>query len=313
MNKEGFFPMYEEFEVSKSATFVAGLPFGEGKIGISPALKGQEEYDAFAQALGDCTVPLTVTNTADCVDGRRTIALGNGINDDAILEQRVAPQLPGGLVLAVTKAAVGADIAILRDAKGFKDAYLKMYDVLTALGYEDGGHKGCGASGGVESSVTKHIDDDPLFQTVSLLTPVDDSTANLVRLGLYTKQKRLAEGFYGDWSSEWHEGFLMDKVPHNFSILEADHTETHGHRELATYTVTSDGFGFAKNRFISRTGQQAFGETIATADKLTSDIIAQIGGSAEERARLRLEFAVDTPQVFNGLAVKGMPVFAEAA
>lgn len=295
--------------------FVTGLPFGKGLIGRARPFETSEDMSAYASALQSCTMPLTITNTADCVDERQTIALGDGTTDPEMLMNRVVAQQPGGLGLAVTKAAVGADLAIIKDAKTFKDAYMIINGILIKLEYEDAGHAKCGASTLVEKSVADEVETEALLGTLPALTLVTHDTPRLLAVNQETKRRRLADGFYGGWSNTWHEQFLMDQVPHNFSILADDPNdhETHGHHGWGALVINTPGYGFAKNRFIATTGQEAFATTVATAEDLTTKLIAQIGGSQEERFRLRLEFGVDAPQVFNQLVVEGFPVFAEAA
>jgi hypothetical protein len=304
----------EDFEMPGNVRFITGLPFGNGTIGADALTESDVERQRFATSLQQHTVPLTKLNTADCVDDRQTIAMGDGTSDPEMLENRVVSQLPGGLVLHVTKAAVGANLAAVRDAKNFQAAYESMYEILTGLGYEDGGHQKCGASTKVEASVADVVDSQLLLRTLPVLTNVDDLTAGYIEANHVTKQRRLEDGFYGLWTPGWHEAFLADKVPQNFSILADDPEDqvNHGHHGRGAYAIAADNAGFAKNRFIRVTGQEAFATTIAAADRLTSDIITKIGGSQAERARLRLEFGIDTPQVLNQLVVKDFPVYAQA-
>jgi hypothetical protein len=308
-------PIHQEFDMPTHADFVTGLPFGNGRIGEYQKFKTREEQISFAQGLQAYTLQLTMRNTADCVDERRTIALGDGTTDPRLLAARVVPQLPGGLVLPVTKAAVAANLAVIRDVKDFTGAYLVMYDLLEQLGFIDGGHQKCGASALVEQSVAHELSDDVLLATLPVLTTVDTQTSMLIGLNQQTKRHLLESGYFGNWRSLWHEAFLGDKVPQNFSILAEDPNDpvTHGHHAAGVYVIKSADRGFAKNQFIDMTGREAFATTVSAAATLTNRIISRIGGSQEERARLRLEFAIDTPQVLNELVVKGIPVFAEIA
>lgn len=301
--------------MANRVAFVTELPFGTGVIGERYPLHFEDERQEFAAALQEHTLPLAKTNTADCVDERRTLELGDGTTDPGVLERRIVPQLAGGLGLAVTKAAVGADLAVIRDSKDFKTAYLTMVDLLRQLEYEDGGHGNCGASNKVEKSVADEVEAVSLLGALPLLTSVEATTPFFLQKNQETKLQRLEAGYYGKWSNTWHEGFLADTVPQNLSILAVDHGDpvTYGHNGSGIYPIQQAGVGFAKNRFIRNTGQEAFATTVATADVLTNQIIEKIGGSAEERARLRLEFAVDPAQVLNQLVVEGIAVFTDIA
>jgi hypothetical protein len=311
----GIETLREELDFSMRAKFITGLPCGQGAIGKEGALETSEEFSTFAEALADNTCRLTKINTVDCVDERRTIALGDGTVDPDILANRVVAQLPGGLVLPVTKAAVAADLVVVRDAKDFTAAYLTMYELLTGLGYEDGGHKGCGASKLVEKSTEEEVEIGSLLGSLPVVMDTNDETPRVVSMNRETKRRRLSDGYYGTWSPAWHEAFLADKVPQNFSILadDPDDPVTHGHHSRGIYAVSEDGYGFAKNKFIDATGLEAFSYTVSAANTITRDIIKAIGGSDLERARLRTELGVDAPQVLNQLVVKGHPVFIQAA
>ncbi len=296
--------------------YAAGLPFGHGKIGALNQLVLPEERIEFASALSVCTLPITDPTTGDCVDGRGTIAFANGVNDPAVLANRVVAQYPGGLYLAVTKAAVAADLAILRDSKNITGAYLAITEVMDKLGYHDGGHANCGASTLVQESVASEISDESIDMTLPVLVTNVQNARLYVRLNKNIKQKRLNDGYYGTWSHTWHEGHLYDTVPQNFATLEVDPDdhEFHGHKERAAYSISTPDYGFAKNKFIAMTGgQQSFAVTTRSADTMIERIISQIVGSPEERSRLRLELGIDTAQVLNELVLKGLPVFTEAA
>ncbi len=295
----------------KPVQFLTRLPFGEGVIGADTKDYTAEEIEVIVQAVNTCIkpIPKQYDNTADCVDGRRTIMFANGVPPLSVLERRVTHQLPGGLVLPVTKAAVAADLQLVRDAHNFQAAYETMFDFLSEAGYEDGGHTGCGASKLVEKSTAEQLPEDIVIATLPILRPQPENIASLWAANSETKHHRLNDGFYSEWSSTWHESFLESKVPHNFSILETQDNETSGHNEKAVVLIRQPGFGFAKNAFIDMTGgMQAFVQTMATAPKIITDIAPKITGSELETARFLFEFDDEAPHVLNQLAAAGMPL-----
>jgi hypothetical protein len=265
--------------------FISNLPFGEGAIGATGfSISGQEEQNDFAQMLNMAVRPITKPKTASCVDGRAFLRFADGTDNPDVLENYVTHQLAGGLVLATTKAAVAAGLVIVRDAKDFKSAYLTMFDYLSALGYEDGGHAGCGASKNVKSSVEKELPLDILRGVTPAFRPLPNDFNSLLLSNAETKRRLLEEGFYDNWSHEWHEGFLNENVPQNFAILETDEGPTSGHYEEAVVLIGQAGYGLAKNSLIKKTGQQVFAETTHTPATLVSEIAQAVGMSSLERA-----------------------------
>lgn len=303
--------MNGELEPMSDVTLVGRLPFGEGAIGKKFPLLTAEEEMAFGQELATYVRPLTITNTADCVDDRPTVALADSSIGEEEIKNRVTPQLPGGLGLAVTKAAVAADLALLRDTTGFKDAYTKMVSFLMELGYSEAAHKGCGASKLVEASIASEIPEKDIMIALPALTTVNEQTSYYFGRNWQTKRQRLEDGYYGDWSASWHESFVSDHFPQNFSILaeDPDDHETGGHHASGLLVIQRPGFGLAKTALATATGKMAFGET----PSIIPELIHKIGGSSEERARLSLELGVDPAQVLNKLVIKEFPAFVQAA
>jgi hypothetical protein len=290
----------------------AHLPFGRGEIGKKHPLQTPEEKIEFARQLQPSIRPLTIHNTADCVEDRPMIALADGTTDPDELARRVTYQLPGGLALAFTKAAVGADAAYLRDARDFKDAYIKTVDLLAALGYRDSAHNDCGADKVVEESVAHDLSEDQLMVALPALTAVNERTGYYIARNWETKRQRLGDGFYGGWDPAFHVAYVSERFPDNSSIVAEDPTDhaTNGHHASGAAIIQKPGYGFAKTDFYNRTGRMAFGMT----PNIPVEIIHKLAGSEEERARIALELqGVDPQQVFNNLVVEGFPAFAKAA
>jgi hypothetical protein len=289
-----------------SVKYISELDFGTGQIGQDAHFDRTELGDHLASS----TRLITVHNSADCVDGRRIISLADGTTDPEILAKRVAHQLAGGLVLAVTKAATAADLAVVRDAKSFKDTYIILHDFLSELGYRDSGHVDCGASKKVKDSVIDQVPFDSLLGVVGAIRDHEGAQAEIARANLATKQRKLEEGFYDSWSNTWHEDFLSQRAPENFAELEGDDTPLNGHYEEALYLVPKPGYGLAKNSFIHSSGSMVFCETTHTALNLVTAIANKIHASEQERRRFLFEFDADGPSVLNKLVAKGLAVFS---
>jgi len=299
----------EHIQIAKIAT----LDFGQGKVGENVKLVGPEAETQFAGALHAHTHELTIYNTADCGDGRRTIRLASGEEDAVVLRERVVSQLFGGLGLATTKALVAANARLVSDATSFWQAYETVSTTLANINkgdvkYEDAGHESCGASGSVEASVANKITPELLIPSIGLFIPMNETVEAQVTQNATNKQHRLEAGFYSGWDPQKHADYLISRFPHNFSYLEVDQDDpvTHGHNEAGVYVVTDENQGFAKNEFIEDTGRQAFAVTFRTMQEIAD----KLGGSDEERMAILLGFIDDTLHVGAGLVMPGMPVFA---
>lgn len=287
------------------AVLLGQLEFGRGKIGESASFDESE----IGLILGDYVRPLTVHRTADCVDGRPIVSLADpSVSQDAI-HSRVAEQMPGGLVFAVTCAAVGANMAIVRDAKDFKQAYLTMYEILTSLGYEDGGHAHCGASTFLEQSVEHEVELDAKVDTIGAIRPGSKPTSQIAKQNRKHKKELLLSGFYSKWDNHFHEEFLFEKAPHNFATLESDDTPLAGHYEKLVLAVSKSGYGLAKNPLVSETGHMAFGLTTSSPTRIIEDIGPRIKASDQELARFLYEFDASGLDIFNILTAKGIKVY----
>lgn len=284
---------------------VGKLEFGAGSIG-----KGElpaNELDDICEELGEHTEEVTHPKTAGCGDGRETVSLADGTQGQA-LERRIEPQLFGGVGLAATKAAVAAGLPLVRGAKNIWEAYLIVSKHLQANGYEDGGHKSCGASATVKSSVEFDVPTEQLVPDVQLLAPGDNVASDLATITA-NKHALLASGFYDGWDPAAHEAHLTQTFPQNFAVLSAPHDHAqHGHEEVVVYAIDTPGLGFAKNAFVGATGKQAFGLTPWFGRE-----IAPVMAETEEQQRLFLvALADDMLHVGGGLATKDMPVVATA-
>jgi len=292
----------------QSAEFVARLAIGEDMPDrVHSHLETQEQLDEFGALLVSHTAEFTKTNTADCMEDRRNILLAGTISDPNQLRLRIVKQLPGGLGLAVTKAGVAADAGFVRDARSMQDAYEKSVDVLISLKYEDGGHGKCGASTYVEESVAHPVRKEILLPTTGAVIGINEQKERAFHDVQQTKQRRLEDGFYGEWSSGWHEDFLSQRFPQNFMQIEIQDDPTHGH--YADGVALFDDIGFAKNQFIEDTGKWA----LAVTRSMFMELAGKLGATEEERTRMLVAFADDLLNVSDKIIAPDMPVFALAA
>lgn len=297
----------------KVATQVARLEIGKDQEGrIKSQLDSQEQIDHFAEILTEHKQPVTISNTADCMDDRPTISLADGTTDQGQLAERVTYQLPGGLGLAIAKAAVAANAAFVRDAHDFKSAYILTSDLLKSLDYEDGGHEKCGASANVENSIASTVAEPILIPTVGAVVRLDDSNLDLFAKIQRNKHQKLEQGFYGSWDSGWHEDFLSQRYPQNFSKLKTASDVVHGHYAQGAFIIEESGMGFAKNAFYNDTSEMAFGITSPNS-KFIIELVNILSGIPEERVALLLALPDDLVNVSDKLLAPGMPVFADAA
>jgi hypothetical protein len=204
---------------------------------------------------------------------------------------------------------VAANAALVRDAKDIKQAYQQVYDVLTKMGYEDGGHAGCGASGKVEASVVKPVPREIALPTIGAIIDIDQSRTALFDRNAAHKQQLVDKGFYSVWDKAWHEDFLQTHAPQNFSFLKTENDPVHGHKAEGVLVVKQLGKGFAKNAFYEDTGQMSFGVTPTEV----LDIAYKLGGTTEEREALTVALVTDLIDVSAQLVAPGLPVFADAA
>ncbi|HUA12884.1 MAG TPA: hypothetical protein VL989_00015 [Candidatus Sulfotelmatobacter sp.] len=288
--------------MSEPASQLTLLPFGEGKIGRDK----RASDELVASQLPNYLRPINMPKTADCVDGRSIVSMADGTNDPDVLNARIAHQLPGGLVLAVSKAAVASDLVVVRDAKSMRGAYETMHKLLADLGYQDGGHADCGASKHVENSVAKALDEEVVGATLSTLDAMPVGFSEVYGLNARTKQERLMNGFYTNWSQGWHEDFLSQRVPGNFAFLKEEDGELHGHYEQGV--TLPNGPGFAKNAFNEEVGGSLFCMTLGTLQTLVVDLSRKVALSQRERQRFELEMQQDAFSVLNLLATN-IPVF----
>ncbi|MGZ6004662.1 MAG: hypothetical protein ACXWLH_00765 [Candidatus Saccharimonadales bacterium] len=305
-------PMQESFMVPETTAVLKGrLAIGVNAEGrIKSSLETEQQMAQFGALLAEHKRPITHPYTADCMDDRTTLRLADGTNDVLTLRNRITYQLPGGLGLAVTKAGVAANAPIIRDAKTFKDAYEIFSNLLTRLGYEDGGHAGCGASKFVEDSVANTVERGILLPTIKAVRAVNEHQTEIFDRIQRNKARRLESGFYSGWDPGWHEDYLSQKFPQNFSYLQTADDPAHGHRANGIYFIEENGMGFAKNAFHAHTGQMAFGVTT----NILTELVRKLSPADKlGQETLLLAFPDDVVNVSDKLVALDMPAFADAA
>ncbi|HLZ15037.1 MAG TPA: hypothetical protein VKQ34_03520 [Candidatus Saccharimonadales bacterium] len=270
---------------------------GQGNIGRGRQLELVDKQHNAEVAAARAIRPCTNRRVAYCIDERAIIRLGD-ITNPNVLRDIVVPQLPGGTVLAATKAAVAANIGLVRDAADFKEAYLRVRGVLTNAGYFDAGHDDCGASKQAGTSVEQPVAAGIVAENLHSLgvwRPEDER-----RLAQQMKQKAgLADrGYFASWSPEVHRELLMKSSPEHFSFLAVDDNDhvTHGHLASGALILGEEDDGFAKNAFTEDTGLQLFAHSDWFARELSGVL-----GVGEEVPALELAFRADLLDVGNRL------------
>ena len=307
MSESKITPDGPEITVHKHpVTSLTKLRFGAGNVGTGHHLEG-ERQERLLEALGRFTyrAPSGVWLPIDCMDDRPLTGLGDGTKDPEVLAARQAFQLPGGGVLAATKALVAADATILRGEKSMKSAFRKMYGVFKELGIPDGAHAGCGASIHCEGSIAHPIDAEMLTDTfVSLGAERAEISPQLADLKI-NKTQRLQAGFYADWDPEWHRAYTLEQDPANFAYLQEKLDDVHGHYGAGAYLVPKGSY-FAKNHFVAETGEMRFALTFGAADALARIF----SGTEQERQRISLAFRDDAFNVTNRIVAVGLEIDA---
>lgn len=291
----------------EAATYATSLGFGAGNVGEADHVLPEDRptvMDAAAEATkehGETCPPCF-----DCMDGRRTLRIIQGadaavIDDETEINERIAGQLAGGSGLAFTKAAVAANATYLREANSFEEAYDITVAKLAELGVYDAAHEGCGATKLVQKSVEEPLSVEAVAAAVGT---TDEVTLHRLATIATTKAKRVAEGFYSNWSPELHR----EKVRANggeYLILETADDDVSGHHE-AGLLVLKKGQYFVKNKFIDATDKQLFVLTLEDADVIAE----RLGADDEERAFIKLALRDDSFCVANHIVAPGLDVYA---
>lgn len=292
---------------TQAVTQIATLPFGEGLVGASEHLTGQER-DRFlvGMMVNQHQIHHGAKLPIDCMDERFLIGLADGTKDPGELMSRVAAQLPGGAVLAIVKAGIAADAAFLRDAKTFEQAYgIVEHEVLPNTRYVDAAHEDCGAAKHVRRSVAQRLPILTVARVFGGLAADDKAMVDPLTELDRKKQERLDQGFYDDFTQAWHERHVREGSPRNFSYYRTDHSPTHGHNASGLLLVRP-GYYLAKNALSQEVGRDAFALTFSAADEIAD----MVGGSAHEKDLLKIAFRDDAFNVANHIVAQGLEVFA---
>ena len=284
---------------------VAELSFCQGKMGAGDKLSGSAEQ-AYMNSLSSHTKAIIEQwlRIIDCGDDRPIVGFADSTNDPAILRNRAVRQLFGGAGLALTKAMVIADAQVLKGLNGFQAAYEKVSELMRSAGWPDAGHAECGASINLEKTVANAPDTEIIFNTLSVLAPLNQDHRSLLEQNTQTARQLLEAGFFGKWSSSWHANFLTSKYPENFSYLRTANDGAGGHHPSGVY-ILRPGMVFEKNAFYEDTGHMSMA--------VTPDVIAELarfGGTTEEQARIAMALQADIPIVGATLLAPETSVYA---
>jgi hypothetical protein len=293
---------------SRSVAYAGDLAFGIGKY-HSPLNK--EQRVELALELPDYINQIVDPMLVDCMDDRPIVEFANGLSDSDTIRRRVVYQQPGGTVLHFTKSAVAANLAAVASAKDFTDAYMILFHVLTGFGWQDSGHKDCGASKNLKKSVENPLQTDILMANLDQIIGVSENYGEREKIVKQNEARKLElceSGFYDNWSYEYHEEHLSKMVPRNFSALAGEHNP------CGFLLIQNVGDGFMRNSFIEHTGRQVFSATTAQ----WGTVIDQLCPIPVEKERMLLALVDDLCSVCNVLIAPdkpgspGMPLFVAA-
>jgi len=293
-------PTRGEFNMlTKTVAYAGDLPFGNGHY--ASRLTTREKKLNLAGQLGSNIGAITKHKLAGCMDDRLILSFASGSFDPSL----IVWQQPGGTYLHLTKAAVAADLAIVADAKDFKAAYSIIDNYMTSYGWQDAGHAVCGASANAERSVAEPMAGSDLLLGLDLVLGKAADPKHrqfIIEQNEAHKAHKLNSGFYGSWSSGYHEQQLHDRVPHNFATLETTH------RPSGLLVIKTPDRGLNKAQLYEATGERVFAATTSQYSQAIN-LLCPAGG---EKARMQVALVDDLLTVSQTLIAPGMPVFAES-
>ena len=278
-----------QFEVSHAGYLVDGV----GYLGHGLDVANEAERARLQASVGEAIAPLTVDHLADCMDARLLLARGT-YNDPAQLYHHVAPTVAGGTGLAATNGAVGANLEIVRGATSFDEAYDIVQEVLGEQDIEDAGHRNCGADK-LQGPAMQHRLPFTMvsgsLDSVGLLAPGERGAIRQVA-GNWRRRLAADPHFLAGWEPGVHEELVTRYFPHNYSEVETA-GPNHGHNPRGLLTVLDAEHGYAKNRHLSRGGEQMLALTPAYFGVIAN----ALGKTAEERALIVAALKDHTVQV----------------
>lgn len=290
------------FEVVTDPVLIGNLTIGQSnvygnKIGPGYEFRDTADFSGAARAAAEEAHDYTITDAALCIDERGMIQLGD-VTDPDTLKRVVAPRLPGGTYLAATKAATAANIAVVRDAKTFEEAYDIVAGLLDRAGYKDAGHEECGAETNAALSVEEQVDAETAFATVSAVGFAKPDERGAFDTLEANKRQLVSRGFYVGYDPKAHKERVQRTSPQYFATLQTAPDAVHGHHGSGLL-VLDKGKGLTNNHALTAE-RKLFVYTADFARKLANEL----GGSDEERRMTELAFHGDLIDVGNTLFAK---------
>ena len=301
---------------------IGDLSWAKGNVGLGRVPVGETERQQVSVMLARHILPVAsiayhprrVENDLDialpigCMDERLLVSVGldeNKIDDPDTLRNFPIFQLPGGADLATAKAAVLADLAVVRDQKDFVDVLKLVSRTLKENGIINMPHDGCGARKYVKTSIDEAADNDTMHQTLLTLGVNDSgSLLDIVQSNNEHGMKLSADGFFDSYTPEIYDDLMRSYHPETFTYLKAENDEMHGHYGSSVLFVQPDHY-FDNYEYHQESDRYSFALTLGIVGKLASLFCV----SKYEHERMVQAYYMDTLNVAKQIVMPGMPVY----
>lgn len=309
-------------QIETGVKLIGELDWAEGRVGVGHTPVDEAKKQQVASLLDHNTLPITsvenhprraenalgINLPIGCMDERLLVSVGldaNKIDDPKILQHFSYYQLPGGADLATAKAAVLADVAILRDKKDFVDVFSMVSQILKESGIINMPHDGCGARKYVRTSIDEAADSDTMYHTLRGLG-VDDTgqLMDIVQANNDHAKALAADGFFDSYTTDFYDDFMRASHPKTFTYLKAENDETHGHYGSSVLFVRP-GHYFDNYGYNQESGRYSFALTFEILGKLASLFCI----SDYEQERMVQAYRMDTLNVAKQIVMPGMPMY----
>ena len=301
---------------------IGDLSWAKGSVGAGRVPVGNVERQQVGVMLARHTLPVTsianhpiraenklgLTLPIGCMDDRLLVSVGldeNKIDDPDTLRNFPIFQLPGGADLATAKAAVLADLAVVRDQKDFVGVLKLVSRTLKENRIINMPHDDCGARKYVKTSIDEAADNDTMHQTLLTLGINDSgSLLDIVQSNNKHGKELSKDGFFDSYTPEIYDDLMRSYHPETFTYLKAENDEMHGHYGSSVLFVQPDHY-FDNYGYHQESDRYSFALTLGVVAKLASLFCV----SEYEYERMVQAYPMDTLNVAKQIVMPGMPVY----